>query len=591
MFNPAEKSQYETIAPLGRGGMGEVFLAAMPGPPGLNQLAVLKRIWPELAHEPEFVAMFMDEARLALRMRHPNIVQTFEVGREAPRSTRPGGGVEPDRYYIAMEYLAGQTLAQVATRLAGSNAFGLQLRLQIVVDILSALEYAHQLRAQDGTMLGVVHRDISPQNVFVTYGGDVKLMDFGVAKSLGASHQTRPGTFKGRFAYAAPEQMRGSKVDRRSDLFSVGIILWELLTEQHLFRGRSKTDIVRILTGRDRLPTLPADWPIPERLRFVTARALALQPTARYQSAAAFRADLVDVQNTWLPPDPRSLSKVISCAFQSERESIDKVIEHHFDVNEEALTRVPIKPRITQPQISMPALGPPVASTRAAPVSAAAPRTTPAAGINAIAGTPSHHARDRSIDRVPFLESALLSLMTLHSRFVSDTLFDGHALRATNLWRRLRRSGLACGTLGLAAGALIVLVAIRSPASGMSTAAGTAATHAHDTTPSVEPLPPAAPTLAFATSSPPTIAPEQARSAPPSSASARVRPRGAPILATDPLASAARAHAERPARVEIAKPAAAVTPPPEAAEVPPGRVVAPARIGRPTLDTENPWGP
>ena len=92
MFNPAAKSQYETIAPLGRGGMGEVFLAAMPGPPGLNQLAVLKRIWPELAHEPEFVAMFMDEARLALRMRHPNIVQTFEVGREAPHHTCPGGG-------------------------------------------------------------------------------------------------------------------------------------------------------------------------------------------------------------------------------------------------------------------------------------------------------------------------------------------------------------------------------------------------------------------------------------------------------------------------------------------------------------------
>src|SRR6185295_18711087 len=105
MFNQALKSHYETIAPLGRGGMGEVFLAAMPGPPGLNQMAVLKRIWPELAHEPEFVAMFMDEARLALRMRHENIVQTFEVGREAARSTRPGAGSEPDRYYIAMEYL------------------------------------------------------------------------------------------------------------------------------------------------------------------------------------------------------------------------------------------------------------------------------------------------------------------------------------------------------------------------------------------------------------------------------------------------------------------------------------------------------
>jgi serine/threonine protein kinase len=596
MVNHTLKSHYETIAPLGRGGMGEVFLAAMPGPPGLNQLAVLKRIWPELAAEPEFVAMFMDEARLALRMRHENIVQTFEVGREAPRHTQPGAGSEPDRYYIAMEYLAGQTLAHASARLASGDVFGIQLRLQIVADILSALDYAHQLRGQDGAPLGVVHRDISPQNVFITYQGGVKLMDFGVAKSLGASHQTRPGTFKGRFAYAAPEQIRGAKVDRRSDLFSVGIILWELLTEQHLFRGRSRSDIVRILTGRDRLPALPADWPIPERLRFVIARALALQPSARYQTAAAFRQDLLDIQTNWLPPDPRPLAKVISCAFAPERESIEKLIAHYFDVNDEALTRVPLKRQVTQSQLSMPALwgqGAAPAAVPQPPAPATPPPPAPARVAPPAPVAAARRHRDSGVDHVPLLESAKVSLLTWYSKpsrlAPSDTIIDGSGPRAQRAWQWLSRSRLACAAAGLGVGALFGFILLRAPDGGGAAIAAVSPgirpavqrPAAASSAPVVEPI-----------ILPPAAAPAATPPAAPALCLPIARPmKAAAMLATNTLPPTTRARpshlpntpgaADKEAAPDLEGPAAEASVRPTA---------LPARIGRPALDTENPWG-
>ena len=161
---------------------------------------MLKRIWPELAAEPEFVEMFLDEARLSLRLNHPNVVQTYEVL------------TDNGQLAIAMEYLHGQPLTRVLNRmLRGPNQLSLPLRLRILTGVLAGLDHAHTLTDLDGTPLGVVHRDVSPQNVFVTYDGQVKLVDFGVAKTLAASHHTRPGAIKGKLAYMAPEQLQRTR--------------------------------------------------------------------------------------------------------------------------------------------------------------------------------------------------------------------------------------------------------------------------------------------------------------------------------------------------------------------------------------------
>ena len=183
--------------------MAEVLLTMVHAGGGIRRLEVLKRIWSELVIEPDFVSMFLDEARLSLRLNHANVVQTYEV--------LTGDG----QLAIAMEYLDGQPLNRVLNRLLrGPSQLSLPLRLRILTRVLAGLEYAHTLTDLDGSALEVVHRDVSPQNVFVTYDGQVKLVDFGVAKTLAAAHQTRPGTIKGKLAYMAPEQLQQPTVDR-----------------------------------------------------------------------------------------------------------------------------------------------------------------------------------------------------------------------------------------------------------------------------------------------------------------------------------------------------------------------------------------
>ena len=230
------RRRYEPIAQIGRGGMAEVLLTMVNAGGGVWRLEVLKRIWPELATDPDFVTMFLDEARLSLRLNHPNVVQTYEV------LTNEG------ELAIAMEYLDGQPLTRVLNRLLrDSNDLSLALRLRILTRVLAGLEHAHTLTDIDGSPLGVVHRDVSPQNVFVTYDGQVKLVDFGVAKTIAAAHQTRPGAIKGKLAYMAPEQLQSEAVDRRADLFSVGVMLWEMLSHRPLFVGTSKEILAQVM--------------------------------------------------------------------------------------------------------------------------------------------------------------------------------------------------------------------------------------------------------------------------------------------------------------------------------------------------------
>jgi serine/threonine protein kinase len=309
--------RYEPIAQIGRGGMAEVLLALMDSGAGARRLAVLKRIGPELATDPDFVEMFLDEARLSLRLSHANVVQTYEVL------------VGDDELAIAMEYLDGQPLTRVLNRmLRGPGELGLPLRLRILTRVLAGLEHAHTLADLDGTPLGVVHRDVSPQNVFVTYDGQVKLVDFGVAKTIAASHQTRPGAIKGKLAYMAPEQLQSEVVDRRADLFSVGVMLWEMLAQRRMWHRMTEIEIVgHLASGRPMpsLPVLPAD--VPTDLDAICMRALETDPALRYQTAAEMEIDLERVLAGAADSHARNLGTVVSLAFAAERAERQAVIE------------------------------------------------------------------------------------------------------------------------------------------------------------------------------------------------------------------------------------------------------------------------
>ena len=215
--------KYRIIAKLGQGGMASVFLSVLHQRLGVNKLLATKVLKEELAEDADFQAMFINEARLATRLNHANVVNTYEVG------------VEGSRPFLVMDYLDGQPLHALLRK--GSRAhIPLEVCLRILADMLAGLHYAHTLTDFDGTPLGVVHRDVSPQNVFVTYDGQVKLVDFGIAKAAGGV-TTQQGDFKGKLAYVAPEQAAGGTVDARADVFSVGVMLWEAIAGRRFVLG------------------------------------------------------------------------------------------------------------------------------------------------------------------------------------------------------------------------------------------------------------------------------------------------------------------------------------------------------------------
>jgi serine/threonine-protein kinase len=270
--------KYTPLARLGNGGMADVFLAVARGPMGFNKLTVVKRL--RNSEENTHVQMFLDEARLAARLNHPNIVHTYEVG-------EVGG-----KYFIAMEYLEGQSLHQVLARLAErSEGLSDHTIALIAASALKGLHHAHELCDFDGTPIGVVHRDVSPHNLFLTYSGEIKLLDFGIAKATVNSTHTDTGVLKGKVRYMAPEQVTGKPVDRRLDLFAFGVVLWEMLARRPLFQGDAVQILTRIAT--DACPSVRSvRAEVSTELDAIVLRALRHDPNDRYQTADAMRADL-----------------------------------------------------------------------------------------------------------------------------------------------------------------------------------------------------------------------------------------------------------------------------------------------------------
>jgi serine/threonine protein kinase len=314
---PTVLGKYRLIAELGRGGMAEVFLALVQGPASFNKLMVIKRLRPHLAEEEELLQMFLDEARLAAKLSHPNVVQTIEVGEEK------------EQYFISMEYLEGQPLNRILRRCRRS------LTTPMVVHILCAaldgLQHAHELTDFDGTKLRVVHRDATPHNIFVTYDGQVKVVDFGIAKAAISVAETRTGVLKGKVSYMAPEQARGEEqVDRRADLFSIGCCLWEGLTGQRVWKGKGDVQILNAIMGRSGgLPSpCTIDPTIDARLAAICMKALAFERDERHQTAIELRRELdaylesIADKTTLL-----DVSAVIADHFADERDSLREIIE------------------------------------------------------------------------------------------------------------------------------------------------------------------------------------------------------------------------------------------------------------------------
>jgi eukaryotic-like serine/threonine-protein kinase len=314
--NRREVGRYHLVAELARGGMGNVYLAATQGPGGFEKIVVLKELKPEFAHDETYVSMFLDEARLAARLTHPNIVQTNEVASDG------------SRHYMVMEFLDGRSLYRLLRYFAHSSLFPIGAHLRIIAEAVLGLDYAHELRGFDGEPLGVVHRDVSPLNIVVTFDGQTKILDFGIAKAVDSSLETRAGTLKGRVAYMAPEQARGAKVDRRADIYALGVMIWEAAARRRLWPAMTEVQILTRILGagapslRSVVPDAPAD------LDALCSRAMAPDPADRYPTAAALSHDLeAHLARRTDVPTMRAIGMLLSHTFREERQKTNVAID------------------------------------------------------------------------------------------------------------------------------------------------------------------------------------------------------------------------------------------------------------------------
>jgi eukaryotic-like serine/threonine-protein kinase len=282
---PRRFGKYTLIRKLAVGGMAELFLAIQRSVAGFEKLIVIKRILPAMNHDVAFIDMLLHEARVAATLSHPNIVQVFDVGEDE------------GTYFIAMEHVHGEDIRSIVRQMRkkGVHEFPIEHAISIVLGVCAGLAFAHEKRDLDGRALNIVHRDISPQNVVVTFSGDVKIVDFGIAKSDVRLHaDTRSGRLKGKVPYMSPEQARGEVVDWRSDIFAAGVMLFELTTGKRLFKGASDYETLRMICDRDYpLPTQIREG-YPVELEDIVMRALAKDRDVRFQSAREMQQCLED---------------------------------------------------------------------------------------------------------------------------------------------------------------------------------------------------------------------------------------------------------------------------------------------------------
>lgn len=300
---------YILIRQIAAGGMGEIFLAKRRGPAGFEKTCVIKRILPHLGRDPKFLEMFLNEARIAASLDHRNIITIFELGQM------------DQTWFITMEYVRGIDLRKLINRQnkAGST-IPVEHALEIVTSILGGLDYAHRKRRDDGELLGIVHRDISPSNILISYEGEIKICDFGIARVVTLRHETTEGLMKGKLPYMSPEQVLGNEVDLRSDIYSLGLVFFEILTGTHPYGEiRSIGHVMDIISGETLPGPRTVNAGIPEELDNIVRRAMSRLPVERYTNAAEMKA-AIDTFVTAGPfsPTGTALAKHIQILFHEE---------------------------------------------------------------------------------------------------------------------------------------------------------------------------------------------------------------------------------------------------------------------------------
>jgi serine/threonine-protein kinase len=313
---PSKIGRHQVVGYIATGGMAELFL----GKEQTGRPIVIKRILPHLARQPSFVSMFVDEARIGTLMKHPNLVEVHELGQ-----------VGTD-LFLVMEYLVGENLVGLVRRLVRrGEQMSYALAAYIIAEVCDGLHAAHELTDHDGNRLDLVHRDVSPQNIFVTYGGDVKLLDFGVATAQYRLTQTASGEVKGKYAYMSPEQCRGEPLDKRSDIFSLGTVLYELTTQHRLFKRANELQVMKAICDEPipRPARVRDDYP--ECLEAVCVRALARDRRDRYATAREMRDDLYEaMQKLGIAGDPAEvlasrLARIFGDRISEKRDLLDRV--------------------------------------------------------------------------------------------------------------------------------------------------------------------------------------------------------------------------------------------------------------------------
>jgi serine/threonine protein kinase len=357
-----EVGRYEILRRIAKGGMAELYLARQKGIEGFEKLVVLKRILPELASDAEFVRMFLDEARLAAGLHHSNVVQVYDIGEAA------------DGYFFAMEYLHGEDLRYLMRSVeSAGERVPLAHALSITLGVCSGLHYAHERTGSDGRPLGIVHRDVSPHNVFVTWDGGVKVLDFGIAKAARRLSETRTGALKGKVQYMSPEQCTADPLDRRSDVFAIGILAWELAVGQRLFTGRSDLAIMKLITESD-APAAADSSDCPRELSRIIQKALSRRPEDRFQTAEALQLALEEFsRDSRLALSPVGLARWIRDRFGRDADAWAAAQKGGMEaVTHYAASRVERREQIGDDTESMPATTP-VSRPHTRPIAAAPP--------------------------------------------------------------------------------------------------------------------------------------------------------------------------------------------------------------------------
>ncbi len=307
VFESKQFGKYQLLDKIAVGGMAELFRAKLTGAQGFEKLIAIKKILPNLSGEESLLSAFIDEAKLAALLHHENIIQIYDFGSM------------DDQYFIAMEYLFGKDLRAI-TRTARQKdlELGMENIVYIVSRICAGLDYSHHLRDLQGKPLNIIHRDINPQNILITYEGQVKIIDFGIAKAASHNTKTRENLIKGKLAYMSPEQANGQQIDHRSDIFSTGIILYELLAIRRMFTGETM-QVLSLVRDAQYDPPEEVIADLPSKLNAILRQALAKDPDDRYQSASEMLADIEEFMfELSLRPNARSFAGYMKELFEEE---------------------------------------------------------------------------------------------------------------------------------------------------------------------------------------------------------------------------------------------------------------------------------